>query len=221
VATPNFSNIAFSGLFCAGKDFVAEASGFECLSVAEPMYAACRHFFGFCDKTRADHRAFLQDCGQLGWGCPEIQPDPLRAAWMIWWFRNRAADELGSEWVSYNWGEFGKRSDFWIDILLKRNAAKIRCAVSRVAVTNCRFEHEQAPLVAAGFRQYLVMCSESTREVRNGGPIPKATGENVSERYARQLALELPDSQIIWNDDPVLMPKGRKYLSVEEFKKSL
>lgn len=221
MATPKISNIAFSGLFCSGKDYVAEVTGFECLSVAEPMYAACRHFFGFCDKKRADHRSFLQDCGLLGWGCPEIQPDPLRAAWMIWWFRERAAIELGGEWAAYNWSEYGKRSDFWIDILLKRNAGKIKCAVTRVAVTNCRFEHEQAPLLKNGFHQFLVLCSEETREARNGGPIPKATGENVSERYARKLALELPDSRVIWNDALELMPAGRKYLTVEEFQNSL
>ncbi len=118
------------------------------------------------------------------------------------------------------WQEFGKRRDFWISILLE--SIKKLPEHDRLAVTNLRFPHEQVPLTEAGFYHYLILCSEETRFERSHANMQThlALSNNVSERYARELATKLPDEQIIWNDHrPV--PGGHKYLTVPQFIESI
>jgi hypothetical protein len=207
------NRLALSGKFCVGKDFVANACGFRVLSIAKPMYNICSYFFGSCDKTRADHREFLQTIGRWGWGysdAGEYPVTPERAVFCD--MMRRHGREISGLWnVDIDWSLFGLRKDFWIQILLKTFNNE-----NMIAVTNVRYEHEVTPLVKAGFSRYLVCASEETRARRNGGLIPKTVASDLSERFADHLEKEYPDDKIIWNDDAP-MPTGHRYLLLQEF----
>jgi len=209
------TKLALSGAFLAGKDWVASNAGFRQLSVAEPMYRITEYFFGYCDKKRDDVRNFLQTIGQWGWGYndPAESPcSPERAAFTEI-MRTQGAKITG---MKGNWENFGKEVDFWIRMLISR--LEDEQPHDRLAVTNLRFPHEQKPLLEAGFEQYLVLCTEETRQERNNGtPIPAHLSGNVSERFAAQLAKTLPEHRIIWNDHRP-MPADMKYLTVGKFK---
>ena len=212
--------LALSGLIDSGKDHVAERAGFAVVSFAEPMYRLCERLFGSCrykEPAFIDQRKFLQTIGQWGWGhhdretCPH---DPLRGAFTMLVRLHGSAMTAMSE---VNWGQFGLSKTFWADALIARiRTMELDVPAARHAVTNCRFEHEREPLRRAGFEHYLVLCTEETRERRHGGPIPREINFDISEQFARDLANEFPDPQIIWNDDAP-MPADHRYLTTDEF----
>jgi len=208
------NKLALSGVFLAGKDWVANQAGFRQVSFAEPMYRIAEYFFGHCDKKRPDIRSFLQTIGQWGWGYddPTEAPCTVERALFIQLMR---ADGLRISECKGPWHEFGSRADFWVQLLLGR--IEDMPPHDRIAITNMRFPHEQKPLLDHGFEQYLVMCSEETRQERNNGPIPAHLSANVSERFAQQLVRTLPEHRIIWNDHRP-MPEDKKYLTVGKFK---
>jgi len=211
----NIHRLALSGLFRSGKDHIAELAGYQILSFAEPMYRVVEHFdpSGICDKDRPDHRSFLQRIGQWGWGAitNDYPLTPERVAFCEL-LRVEGKKIPGAKYV--RWEEYGTRKDFWVRTLIRR----LEEFDSRdpVAVTNVRFAHEAMPLATEGFEHYLVMCTEGTRAHRNGGSLPEATKNDLSEQYAQRLATTLPDDRIIWNDDVQTADSGR-YLSVQEF----
>jgi imidazoleglycerol phosphate dehydratase HisB len=210
------ARIALSGLLFSGKDYVAEAAGLVPISFAEPMYKICEYLFGFCDKTLPDHRAFLQTIGQWGWGCHDSEKAPhnvVRGAFILLMRRFGSAITSMSE---IKWDRFGKDKTFWVDALLSR--VRNSYSDTDLAVTNCRFPHELGPLKEAGFKHFLVRCSEKTRIARHGGPIPDKNNFDISEQMARDLASTMRDDHIIWNDDNPI-PAVYSYLTVEEFVK--
>ena len=204
--------VAFSGAFCVGKDYVAEKAGYEIVSIAEPMYRVCESLFGSCNKKREDHRRFLQQLGQLGWGCPTAVHD-LQTAAIIFMMRTHGAS-LSGYW-NVAWHEFGTRADFWIGIALD-TIANTDLADKKVAITNARFKHEIDPLKKAGFEHYLVACTYEVRSSRNGGTISELVNQDVSEQYAKELIATMDPKKIIWND-PGPDVFGRKFLSVDRF----
>jgi hypothetical protein len=211
--------IAFSGLLKSGKDYVASKIGYTPVSFAEPLYHICQYVYGSCDKNNPRHRKFLQWVGQAGWGCKDEEhcPDDFHKAAIVILLRR----EGPAIYPHQCWQDFGTRSDFWVIDLLERVANYY--SKHNVVVTNVRFRHELEPMKAGGFEHYLVVCSPRTRRERYWNdmakgiiPIPKHIDEDVSEQMARDLLGELPDERIIWNDHRS-MPKGKKYLTVEEF----
>jgi hypothetical protein len=211
--------VAFSGQFGAGKDYVAAKGGFRILSFAEPMYRITESFFGHCDKSRPDVRKFLQTIGQMGWGFNHQNEAPctVERAAFIQLMRDNG---MGLSGFKGPWSEFGKRKDFWVKILIDRLADFPEH--DNVAVTNLRFEHEEIPLIAAGFDQWLVLCSEETRRERaEAKPNFNIAGyiensNDISERYAKNLAQRIDDDFVIWNDHRE-MPAGRNFLTINQF----
>lgn len=211
--------LAFSGLLKSGKDYIAEQLKYQTLSFAEPLYEICRYCFGSCDKNNPRHRRFLQWVGQAGWGCHDEKhcPDDFDRAAMTILLRR----EGSAIWNHPCWDGFGRRADFWVVDLLSRLEAFHKN--DNVVVTNVRFRHELVPMQAAHFHHYLVACSERTRRERfwrtptkAAIPIPEEIDKDASEELARQLLKELPDERIIWSDHRP-MPKGKTYLTVEQF----
>ncbi len=212
------TRLALAGRFKAGKDYVAILAGFKILSFAEPMYRLFEYRFGPCDKRLPDVRRWLQMIGQVGWGHHDPNDPDYNFSFsrflMIDWVRKHGYEATGME---ANWSQFGQSQTFWVDILIRR--LKTFAENTQVAVTNLRFEHEWQALRDHGFKRYLVMCDEATREARNGGPIPQATDNDRSEEYAKELADRLPAKQIIWNATP---PKSyADMLTIAEFVKEV
>lgn len=212
--------IALSGLLKAGKDYVAHKIGYTPVSFAEPLYRVCEYCFGSCNKNNPRHRRFLQWLGQAGHNafkdCESCPDDLQKAAFTILLRREGHAIYPHKDWPS-----FGTRSDFWVSDLLDR--VENFHNNDKIVVTNVRFRHELEPMKSGGFSHYLVACSAKTRRARYWGdhaksfiPIPKDIDLDVSEAMARELYSELSDNQIIWNDSRP-MPKGKKFLTVEEF----
>ncbi len=218
-----YRRLGFSGLLRSGKDHIAGLLKFQPVSFAEPLYKLCEYVYGSCDKNNPRHRKFLQWVGQCGWGCHDEQhcPDDFDKAAITILLRR----EGSAIYPHRDWPSFGRRSDFWVVDLLDR----VKCfhQHQNIVVTNVRFRHELEPMKAGGFEHYLVLCSEETRRARYWNdpaksviPIPVAIDLDTSEAMARELAAELPDNRIIWNDE-VRMPAGKKYLTVEQFMKGL
>ncbi len=192
--------LALSGQLRTGKNWVAEFCGYPILGFSDPIYKIVEHFCGTYDKNVPGVRSLMQKIGQWGWG--KIDDD---YPWTVERFG------MDFEWV--NWTEFGKRNDFWVNIMLTRARH-----FDKVAVVNVRFEHEIVPLVENDFVHYHVMCSEKTRKERmKKEKFSKATLNDASEHFALQCNKSLPPSRIIWNDTRP-MPKKR-FLTVSDFKK--
>lgn len=199
------------GKLRVGKDYVAEHCGYHRLSFAQPLTRICEYFFGRCDKDRLDHRRFLQKIGGWGWGADT--EDKMTRAWFNWWARTQLPREI-PELNYVNWGEFGKRRDFWVNMLLTRERQIIE-SDTLVSVTNVRHLHEMDSLGLKGFQFYLVRCSDETREARNNGN-PFAFDKDISERLASRAENDFPPHRQIWNDD--CDPPNPEMLSLEEFK---
>jgi hypothetical protein len=141
-------NLALSGRFFRGKDYVAHDCGYAIYGFADPMYKIAKVFFGTEDKSFPGARTFLQRIGQWGWGCPDVgypttvdvpfcpvgmEENVLRQQrtqndrvtitkeQFIQWIRRD-----GELWVhqpefqGVKWEEYGTRTDFWVSILLNR-----------------------------------------------------------------------------------------------------
>jgi hypothetical protein len=197
----------FSGRMYAGKDYVAERAGLKIVGFADPMYEIAEGLFGTRNKEVTGMRAFLQYLGQVGWGCvSEKYPLTPERATFVQMIRDKGAIlTTGFRWV--NWHEYGKRQDFWVNIMMTKLGFKLapkdeewrddRRAEGRVSlrtepdpdvaygVVNARFEHEMVALKAAGFKHVHVMCSDDTRNARavaKGKAITATDDNDLSEQ---------------------------------------
>ena len=215
------NNFALSGLMFAGKDYVAERAGLIPISIAEPMYAICEVFHGYCNKKEETHRKFLQEVGHWGWAGQRMAMNPRdvkRYRRFKAWVDEEARDAL-PEWADVEWERFGEVKTFWVDILFQRWHDRV--AAGGCAVVNCRHEHEAEVFERHGWGHYLIACSDETRRARAGGPIPKSVDGDQTERYARQLFDAMPGCKVVWNDERE-PPKGREFLTIGDFvKKSI
>lgn len=226
---------AFSGLMCCGKDFVAKQSRLTVFGFADPIYELCDHLCGTRDKSAPGIRRMMQYIGQVGWNhiSDEYPVNPERAIF-VETIRRFGRDMTKSfRWV--DWTEYGKRNDFWVNILLTklglvgdinpRNGqthlfdAGIDANGYNVAVTNTRFDHELKPLRRAGFEHFHVMCSEETRcerMAKAGYVYQRQTLTDYSEQMAARLNVEMPESRVIWNDFRP-MPSSRRFITLDAF----
>lgn len=223
--------LLFSGRMFAGKDFVAKAVNSNIRGFADPIYQISDHFNGTSDKSVPGVRSFLQRVGQWGWGfVSEEYPHTVERAMFTKHMRERG-HEVTADFGWVNWAEYGKRKDFWVNILLHRlGLVKERVGVPvddttnrMVAVTNARFYHELEPMRAAGFDHFHVVCSQETREerMRNAGyAIRRDEQLDTSEHMAMQFDQEIGDNQIVWNDHRP-MPRTRNFMTIHDFRQRL
>lgn len=211
--------IAFSGRLRAGKDFTAAKSGLAIVGFADPIYVLCRHYLGTDDKAVPGVRPFMQAVGQWGWGAiNEKYPHTAERVMWVEKVRREGADVFRNEpkFQNINWDNYGRIKSFWVDIMLNRPDMKDQTyAKSGVGIVNARFDHEFAPLMAAGFKHFHVQCSEETRRSRIEHYDPVADTD-TSEQMAIRLDREAPDSVVIWND-PASQPTGRELWTVDGF----
>jgi hypothetical protein len=211
--------IAFSGRLRAGKDFSAAQSGLAIVGFADPIYVICRHFTGSADKAIPGMRPFMQAIGQWGWGAiNEKYPiTPERLMW-IDKIRHQGPDIFRNEplFQKINWDDYGRVRTFWVDIMLNRPDMRDNTyAKTGVGIVNARFDHEFAPLIAAGFRHFHVQCSNETRLSRIEH-YDAAADTDTSEQMAIRLDREAPDNIVIWNDTAP-QPSGRELWTVDGF----
>jgi len=211
--------IAFSGRLRAGKDFTAIQSGLSVVGFADPIYVICRHYLGTADKAVPGVRTAMQAIGQWGWGAVN-EKYPLTTERAVWVdkIRREGADVFRNEklFQGINWDAYGRSRTFWVDIMLNRpDMRDDTYAKTGVGIVNARFDHEFAPLMAAGFRHFHVQCSPETRRERIEH-YDHAADNDTSEQMAIRLDREATDDVVIWND-PAPMPEGRDLWTVEGF----
>ncbi len=237
---------AFSGKMHSGKDFVAKTAGLGIIGFADPIYEIVKYYTGTADKSVPGIRKMMQYVGQVGWGCvSETYPFTPERATLTEQIRINGG-MMSEDFQFVNWEQYGRRQDFWVNILLQRlglrpvptfvkrvpefgqegeilltRTSQINNALvpENVAVTNVRFDHELEPLAGAGFQHYHVMCSEETRQrrMREAGYVVKAEEQNdTSEALAKRLDTEMPEEWVIWNDDAPV-PPGKGYLIMADF----
>lgn len=215
--------LAFSGRLRAGKDYVASKTGASIVGFADPIYDICKYYFGSADKSLPGMRAAMQAIGQYGWGCVNDKyPLTLERATWVTQLRIDGYNIFSRSklFKHVNWNEYGRRKDFWVNIMLTRpDMLDETYEKDGVAIVNARFDHEFEPLQKAGFQRFHVMCSEETRRKRIEHFDPVAD-QDPSEHLAMRLDKEAPDSTVVWND-ALPMPEGKGYMTVESFVKSL
>lgn len=233
--TTNDRLYAFSGLMFAGKDFVAKYANLSVASIAEPIYELCEYFNSTRNKSVPGIRRWMQLVGQWGWGHVDEEYLMNIERGVITDLIRRFGKQMTTNFTYVDWSEFGKRNDFWINILLLRTG--LTGSVSRrlgqlrlfeagaeddplnIAVTNARFDHELDPLVKAGFSHYHVRCTEETRRERMmqlGYQVKETDANDHSEQMAIRLNADMPDHRVVWNDHRS-MPEGRQFLSLDAF----
>lgn len=195
----------------AGKDFVADTAKLKKLTVATPIYQLAKYLTGYGRADGANvpgMRRLWQQLGQWGWGgmTDEYPMTPERALMTERIRSQNSGVPMTEDYLHVDWAEYGKRQDFWINILLTDiNTLQFSDHedYNGIAMTSCRFKHEIEPLKANGFSHYLVMCSEKTRTARMAaaGYVPKSAEANdVSEQLAVELETTMEPYHIIWND---------------------
>jgi hypothetical protein len=216
---------AFSGLMFAGKDFCAKYARLTVYGFADPIYELCEHFNGTRDKSVPGIRRWMQFCGQVGWGCidTDYPHSPERAVFCE--LVRRFGQEMTKNFKWVDWSEFGRRQDFWVNILLTKLGLKnnqpplIDSPGYNVAITNARFFHELEPIKEAGFRHLHVRCSEETRRERMekaGYTWKQQDAVDKSEQMAVKFNSDMPDERVIWNDHrPV--PEGKEFLTLDSW----
>jgi hypothetical protein len=226
---------AFSGLMYSGKDFVAKYSKLNVASIAEPIYELCDYFNSTRNKSVPGIRRWMQLIGQWGWGHVDEEYLVNVERGVITDLIRRFGKQMTKNFGFVDWTEFGKRNDFWINILLlrtgltgtvNRRLGQLRLFESgteddplNIAVTNARFDHELSPLVNAGFSHYHVRCTEESRRERMlqlGYQVKETDANDHSEQMAIRLNADMPDHRVIWNDHRP-MPEGRQFLSLDAF----
>lgn len=220
----------FSGLMHAGKDFVAKYANLQIFGFADPLYELSEHFHGTRDKSQPGIRRWLQTVAQWGWGCNNDEyPHTVERGMFTRLVRQQGVEMTKNfRWV--NWSEYGSRQDFWANILLIRLGLRpvgssqtflfSDLRPNNIAITNARFDHELRPIKSAGFKHFLVACSEDSRRERMAklGFSPTAKDQqDISEQLAQRL--DLPDERIIWNDHRP-MPASRQFLTLDQFVES-
>lgn len=203
--------IALAGLMFSGKDYLAERlPDHEKISVSEFGLKFCEDFFGTRDKKIV--RDFLQKIFLWGWDC-DFQHSEATVERALWThaIRSRGGDGFEPWWYWY-----GRETTFWINALRSRHCLDSKQEQNFIFV-NHRFRHEVRPLREMGFETFLVACSDGTRRERSDHTLTWKQDNEISERYARRLLDELPDSRIVWNDPYQDPPTNREFLNVESF----
>lgn len=220
--------LAFSGQMLVGKDHCAGKTGLPIVGFADPIYELVEYFTGSRDKSVPGVRRMMQLIGQWGWGsCDEEYAwDPARCSLVHLIRCDGYAMTKNYGWV--DWREFGKRQDFWVNILLCKIGYKARIdgfpnftdidvkgpsfieptKRKKYAVVNARFIHEMDPMRQNGFKHFHVMCSEETRRERmkeKGIKFDLNADQDKSERMAHEfnelaIAGKLSGQRVIWND---------------------
>lgn len=204
--------LSLSGEFYAGKDYVAKRAGFNTiLGFADPIYKLVEYVCGTSNKQVPGVRRMQQMIGQWGRGHvdDEYPWTPERYS-IVQLIREKGGVMTGGEYWSLGikWDEFGRRDDFWVDILLKRVRLHLRYDADnsvRVAVTNVRYRNELGPLADFGFEHYHVMATRNTRNERSGFTITPEKENDISERLAQEFNFSMPADRVIWNDAPDLL----------------
>ncbi len=224
---------AFSGLMFAGKDFVANYAKLNVFGFADPIYDLSDHFNGTHDKSIPGIRRWMQLVGQWGWGCVSEEYLFNVERGILTDLIRRFGGQMTRRFVWVDWSEYGKRKDFWVNILLSRLGINNKARRSgqmplfdsgypeslQVAITNARFDHELNPLANAGFDHFHVRCSEETRAermVKAGYQVKPTDATDHSEHMAIRLNADMPDRRVIWNDHRP-MPEGRRFLTLDQF----
>ena len=207
----------------AGKDFVSESSKLAKITVAKPIYELGVTLTGVGrDKPNTPGlRKLWQQLGQWGWGSiNEKYPLTAERAMLTEMIRG-AGKRMAPSYHWVDWEAFGRKQSFWLDILLRdleHSPKDAYASFNGICMSSTRFRHELEPLVKAGFKHYLVACSEQTRRARMtaaGCTYTEAELNDESEQLAKDLYAELPPERIIWNDTE---PKpDARFLSVEQF----
>lgn len=231
VAPISLNKIVFSGRFLSGKDFVAAAASLKIFSLAEPLYALQKLFFGSDDKTLPGAREFLQTAGQIGRGeLSAALPISIERANFIALVREKAHRDLITDSFSVDWTKYGKSQDLWLDALLRRVSDHLaENPGARVAVTNARFSNELTRLTAEGFTHFHCMTSAATWSARlqKVGLMPESPAtKDVSEQLAASLDANViktlskakhgPKLRCVWSDEKQQPPSSR-LLTVAEF----
>lgn len=224
--------IAFTGQMYAGKDFTAAAIGGNIISIAEPIYALTKHYFGTADKSVPGIREFMQKVG--GWGrgvFDEEHPATPERALFIELIRAPYSPLLHT-YPEILWGDFGRDSDFWLRHAGRR-ADEIHDGI--VCVVGARMDNEREFFRTNGWTMVHVTCRPETQSARAAAIGVKGfcAGARrphwescLSERYAISLdrLIDAGDFEpalsrshfVVWNDDA---PKPcDRFYTVEEFK---
>lgn len=235
---PPVSKLFFTGRLKSGKDYAATAAGAEIISFAAPLYAIASYYFhveisATVGKDLPGVREFLQTIGQWGRGAvSEKYPlNVTRALFITRIVRGRPSNDFGFPEV--DWATYGSNNNIWLDAALVRaNKTLAASPGARVAITNCRFDHEFKRLQSDGFQHWHSLCSPKTWTARL--LVEKLTPESPQVRdLSEQLAANLdanvvkqlsaqkngPKLRAIWNDDAPC-PSPRLH-SVESFLQSL
>jgi len=191
---------------CSGKDYVAIKAGYECVSIAEPLYRLASFYLGTKDKKIPEVRAFMQALG--AWGRGEAGPESAGGHSREKVFsdvRNSGAKMTGLDAV--DWENFGTKKTFWLNSAADV-AEKLAKSGIKVAITNARFPEELTELKKRGFRHIHIMCTEVARMNRTGREYNPAIDEDTTERMAINLnelviskgGKAVEGGTVIWND---------------------
>lgn len=225
----------FTGRLKAGKDHTAAAIDAKIFGFADPLYHLLDYFFGtsaLTDPKQKDlpgARAFLQAAGQWGWGAnDEKYPFTPARAVFTQMVRALGRSKLLSDDFQVDWESFGCDQEIWVKAVIKRiEANDIANPGQRVAIVNCRFEHEFTPLRDAGFSHWHVMCSPKTwakRLAAAGLTAQSPQVNDLSEKFAAGLDADVIRKisnraggmlHVIWNDPDVPPPSPRVYTLAE------
>lgn len=229
VAPISLNKVVFTGRLMSGKDYVSEQAGLKVFSMASPLYALQKLFFGAADKTVPGAREFLQTAGQIGRGeLSAALPLSIERANFIALVRahaERLPDDFSVDWPSY-----GRHENLWLDAMLLRVRKHLdNNPGARVAVTNARFSNELTRLTAEGFVHFHCMTSAPTWSARlqKVGLMPESPEcKNISEHLAAALDANViktlsgakhgPKLRAVWSDEKMQPPSGR-LLTVSEF----
>lgn len=195
-----------SGRMCSGKDYVAIKAGYECVSIAEPLYRLASFYLGTKDKKVPEVRAFMQALG--AWGRGEEGPDSAGGIPREKVFsdvRNSGAKMTGLDAV--DWENFGTKKTFWLNSAADV-AEKLAGQGVKVAITNARFPEELEELKNRGFRHVHVMCTEAARLNRAGREYNPSIDEDTTEKMAIGLndivrekgGKSAGNGIVVWND---------------------
>jgi hypothetical protein len=228
--------IILIGKYRSGKDFIAASLPHKKVNFAQGIYEIVNYFYPNCNKSVPGYRRMLQIVGQWGRGfIDDSYPlTPERAC-----FENLVRSERTGKWA-----DFGNSENYWTHQAAYTIKWQDD-GYTPLITTDHRFPYEWPVFQDLGYERYLVMCSDETRQKRcedMGEPfdhVPdlwttdwfKALDSlDVSEKYSSLLTVghyfqeesilkdapDLDERHVIWSDHKPV-PKGRGYLTVEEF----
>lgn len=229
----------FTGRLKSGKDFAATAAGAKIIGFADPLYAIASYYFHLeINATEGKDipgvREFLQTIGQWGRGVVS-EKYPLNVGRAIFISQILSGGPKGFfGFPEVAWATYGRHNDIWLDAaIIRANEYIAANADARVAITNCRFDHEFKRLQADGWQHWHSLCSPKTWAARLLAE--KLTPESAAVRdLSEQLAANLdsnvvkqlsaqkdgPKLRAIWNDRDTACPSSRLH-SVESFLASI